>query len=79
MHGATDAYDCDCLIVGPGFGGSVSACRLTEKGYDVVVLERGGAGRPRTCRARTGRSGTTSGGQASGCAGSSIAPCSGTC
>lgn len=36
-----DAYDCDYLIVGSGFGGSVSACRLSEKGYDVVVLERG--------------------------------------
>ena len=40
MHG-TDAFDCDYLIVGSGFGGSVSACRLTEKGYDVVVLEQG--------------------------------------
>ena len=38
MHG-TDAFDCDYLIVGSGFGGSVSACRLTEQGYDVVVLE----------------------------------------
>ncbi|MGA0617083.1 GMC oxidoreductase [Paracoccus sp. KR1-242] len=36
-----DAYDCDYLIVGSGFGGSVSACRLTEKGYDVAVLEQG--------------------------------------
>jgi cholesterol oxidase len=32
MHG-TDAFDCDYLIVGSGFGGAVSACRLTEKGY----------------------------------------------
>jgi cholesterol oxidase len=37
----TQGFDCDYLIVGPGFGGSVSACRLTEKGYDVVVLEQG--------------------------------------
>lgn len=31
----------DFVIVGSGFGGSVSAMRLTEKGYSVVVLERG--------------------------------------
>jgi len=31
----------DYVIVGSGFGGSVSAMRLTEKGYKVLVLERG--------------------------------------
>ena len=31
----------DYVIVGSGFGGSVSALRLTEKGYSVLVLERG--------------------------------------
>jgi cholesterol oxidase len=31
----------DYIIVGSGFGGSVSAMRLTEKGYSVLVLERG--------------------------------------
>lgn len=31
----------DYLIIGSGFGGSVSAMRLTEKGYSVLVLERG--------------------------------------
>ncbi|HEX5691039.1 MAG TPA: GMC family oxidoreductase, partial [Roseiflexaceae bacterium] len=31
----------DYVIVGSGFGGSVSAMRLTEKGYRVLVLERG--------------------------------------
>ena len=31
----------DHVIVGSGFGGSVSALRLTEKGYAVLVLERG--------------------------------------
>jgi cholesterol oxidase len=33
--------DADFLIVGSGFGGSVSALRLVEKGYRVVVLEAG--------------------------------------
>ncbi|QKW08671.1 GMC family oxidoreductase [Streptomyces sp. NA04227] len=36
-----DAYDYDVLVVGSGFGGSVSALRLTEKGYRVGVLEAG--------------------------------------
>ncbi|HRF93681.1 MAG TPA: NAD(P)-binding protein, partial [Aggregatilineales bacterium] len=31
----------DFVVVGSGFGGSVSAMRLTEKGYKVLVLERG--------------------------------------
>ncbi|SCG55114.1 GMC family oxidoreductase [Micromonospora halophytica] len=34
-------YDYDVLIIGSGFGGSVSALRLTEKGYRVGVLEAG--------------------------------------
>ena len=34
--------DCfDFVIIGSGFGGSVSAMRLTEKGYSVLVLEKG--------------------------------------
>jgi cholesterol oxidase len=31
----------DFVIVGSGFGGSVSALRLAEKGYSVLVLEQG--------------------------------------
>jgi cholesterol oxidase len=31
----------DYVIIGSGFGGSVSAMRLSEKGYSVLVLERG--------------------------------------
>ncbi|GAA0489026.1 GMC family oxidoreductase [Streptomyces olivaceiscleroticus] len=36
-----DGYDYDVLVVGSGFGGSVTALRLTEKGYRVGVLEAG--------------------------------------
>ncbi len=31
----------DYVVVGSGFGGSVSALRLVEKGYDVLLLEKG--------------------------------------
>jgi cholesterol oxidase len=34
-------HDFDFVIVGSGFGGSVAAHRLTEKGYRVAVLEQG--------------------------------------
>ncbi len=34
-------HDFDWLVVGSGFGGSVSAHRLTEKGYRVAVIESG--------------------------------------
>jgi cholesterol oxidase len=34
-------FDFDFIIIGSGFGGSVSALRLTEKGYRVAVLEMG--------------------------------------
>ncbi|MGK3941287.1 GMC family oxidoreductase [Streptomyces caeruleatus] len=36
-----DTYDYDVVVVGSGFGGSVTALRLTEKGYRVGVLEAG--------------------------------------
>jgi cholesterol oxidase len=35
------AHDYDVLVIGSGFGGSVSALRLVEKGYRVGVLEAG--------------------------------------
>src|ERR1700710_1510566 len=34
-------FDYDVIVIGSGFGGSVSALRLTEKGYRVGVLESG--------------------------------------
>ena len=34
-------YDYDFIVVGSGFGGSVSALRLAEKGYKVAVMEMG--------------------------------------
>ena len=33
--------DYDFVVVGSGFGGSVSALRLAEKGYRVLVVEKG--------------------------------------
>ncbi|MEE9205962.1 MAG: FAD-binding protein, partial [Acidimicrobiia bacterium] len=35
------SFDADVIIIGSGFGGSVSALRLVEKGYSVLVLEEG--------------------------------------
>ena len=34
----TGTFDFDVLVIGSGFGGSVSALRLTEKGYRVGVI-----------------------------------------
>ncbi|NOY07944.1 MAG: GMC family oxidoreductase, partial [Spirochaetes bacterium] len=31
----------DYIVIGSGFGGSVSAMRLAEKGYSVLILEKG--------------------------------------
>ncbi len=41
MARSHDTYDFDWLVIGSGFGGSVSALRLSEKGYSVGVLECG--------------------------------------
>lgn len=37
----TSSVTYDYAIIGSGFGGSVSAMRLTEKGYSVLLLEKG--------------------------------------
>jgi cholesterol oxidase len=37
----TTSADYDVVVIGSGFGGSVTALRLTEKGYRVGVLEAG--------------------------------------
>jgi cholesterol oxidase len=42
MTTSVNAETWDFVVVGSGFGGSVSALRLAEKGYRVLVLERGG-------------------------------------
>src|SRR5437763_5040994 len=39
MH--VERFDFDWLVIGSGFGGSVSALRLSEKGYSVGMLECG--------------------------------------
>jgi len=31
----------DQVVIGSGFGGAVAALRLTEKGYKVLLIERG--------------------------------------
>lgn len=39
--GTQQQFDYDFVIIGSGFGGSVSALRLSEKGYKVLVIEKG--------------------------------------
>ena len=35
------SFDFDNIVIGSGFGGAASALRLSEKGYRVLVLEKG--------------------------------------
>ncbi len=41
MDHQEEVFDFDYIVIGSGFGGSVSALRLSEKGYKVAVLEKG--------------------------------------
>ncbi|HEX7290365.1 MAG TPA: GMC family oxidoreductase N-terminal domain-containing protein, partial [Conexibacter sp.] len=41
MEESARQFDVDWVVIGSGFGGSVSALRLAEKGYRVAVLECG--------------------------------------
>ena len=35
------ALDFDAIVIGSGFGGAITSCRLAEAGYKVLILERG--------------------------------------
>jgi cholesterol oxidase len=39
--GQRSAVDFDAIVIGSGFGGAITACRLAEKGQKVLILERG--------------------------------------
>jgi len=41
MAPRNDKFDFDFIVIGSGFGGSVAALRLVEKGYRVAVMEMG--------------------------------------
>ena len=41
MEQCSNQFDFDFIVIGSGFGGSVSALRLVEKGYHVAVMEMG--------------------------------------
>jgi cholesterol oxidase len=41
MSDGNNQFDFDFIVIGSGFGGSVSAHRLVEKGYRVAVMEMG--------------------------------------
>jgi cholesterol oxidase len=52
---APRSYDCDALVIGSGFGGSVAALRLAESGRRVMVAEMGRRVLPADMRAAAER------------------------
>ena len=70
MEESARQFDLDWLVVGSGFGGSVSALRLAEKGYRVGVLKCGRRFRDQDFASPPGACADTSGRRGSGCAGS---------
>jgi len=46
MKSPRGSFDYDYIVIGSGFGGSVSACRLAEKKYSVAVMEMGRRWKP---------------------------------
>jgi cholesterol oxidase len=48
MADGNNQFDFDFIVIGSGFGGSVSAHRLVEKGYRVAVMEMGRRWTPAT-------------------------------
>ena len=47
MKNGNSQFDFDFIVIGSGFGGSVSGLRLVEKGYRVAVIEMGRRWTPR--------------------------------
>lgn len=41
MNNDAENFDYDYLVIGSGFGGSISAMRLAQKGYTVGIIEAG--------------------------------------
>ena len=62
-------HDWDWIVIGSGFGGSVAALRLAEKGYSVCVNETAGGSPTTSSRARPGTCASSSGCRGSGCRG----------